>query len=191
MFDRVGEKRIRNRYREAAALSVLWNSTQTKGFRSFAWAAIIMMGLAVLATSSSGNSSLWSLYGARLASRGLDSVQGFPQTKESRDADVILRTYPAYLTFALEVAKEVDAANAKKLQNSYDNLRKRSPEGAVRFLKGLRFEMVQKLELMGMPATRVSTRTPEVRRWIGRFTKEWAREADEYLFRAVATPRGE
>ncbi len=81
---------------------------------------------------------------------------------------------------------ETDEATAKRLAHTFENLKRRNPEGAARFLKGLRFEMVQKLELLGASPAQVSTRTPVYRKWVSRWMKEWLREADEHLFRAVA-----
>lgn len=193
MLERVTVKKIHNRYREAAALATFWGRTNKKEIAGLAWAITIVVGLGVLAVTSSREGSLWASLTkeATAAPRAVQSLSGFPSVRQTSDADDILQTYPAYLQFALEIGKDVDSANSKRLANSYENLRRRHPQGAVRFLKGLRFEMVQKLELMGVQPNRISTRTPEMRRWVAKFMKEWARESDEYLFRAVATPRAE
>lgn len=110
----------------------------------------------------------------------------FPRHQSSSDKSDILSEYPDYLRFVLEIGKDVDPQTAQFLSKNYQSLRKRDPSNAARFLKGLRFEMVQKLELMGMSPSSVSTATPSVRQWVKRYLKEWNREADEYLFRSIA-----
>lgn len=109
----------------------------------------------------------------------------FPDISATSDQDDILSTYPLYLKFALAIGKEVDNATARKLSANYSALRKRSPQFAARFLKGLRFEMEQKLELMGASPASITTHSPEMRRWVAKYMKEWNREADEHLFRAI------
>jgi hypothetical protein len=187
------ERKIRNQYREAEALKVIWHRTNRNRIASFGWVVLIMLGVGVLATTSSGQSSFWSLYTANLslAERHLDSVLAFPLVRESSDEEDILRTYPAYLAFVVTVGRDVDAPTTKKLVNTYENLKRRSPSGAARFLKGLRFEMVQKVELMGIPPRRLTTKSSQLRPWVNKYLKEWAREADEQLFRSIATPRVE
>jgi hypothetical protein len=64
-------------------------------------------------------------------------------------------------------------------------MKSHSQEAAARFLKGLRFEMVQKVELMGVAPQSLNTHTPEMRRWVKRFLPDWVREADEQWFRAA------
>jgi len=113
----------------------------------------------------------------------------FPRVRQESDADDILDSYPAYLEFVLEVGRQTDLQTAKRLNDTFKALVKRDRVSAARFLKGLRFEMLQKLELMGSSTKTVSTRTPEMRRWIGKYMKEWLREADEHLFRSVVMKR--
>jgi hypothetical protein len=104
--------------------------------------------------------------------------------------DDILKEYPAYLNFVLEVGKDVDHTGANRLSSTYQKLRHRSPEFAARFLKGLRFEMVHKLELMGTAPSHLTTQSPVMRRWVARYMKEWTRECDEHLFRSYAVAAG-
>lgn len=111
---------------------------------------------------------------------------GFPTYESTSDEGEILGDYPAYLNFVLEIGKNIDHSTASRLAQTYVKLRKKSPVGAARFLKGLRFEMITKLELMGASPQNINTQTPEIRRWVGRYIKEWLREADEHLFRAYA-----
>lgn len=115
------------------------------------------------------------------------AVSSLPRVSQESDVDDILESYPAYLHFVVDVGREVDNANTKRLVRIYQTLRKKSPAGAARFLKGLRFEVVQKVELLGVNPDRVHSRTPEMRRFVGRYMKEWVREADEHLFRSIST----
>ena len=110
----------------------------------------------------------------------------FPTYESTSDEGEILGEYPAYLNFVLEIGKNVDHKTASRLAQIYVKLRKKSPVGAARFLKGLRFEMVTKLELMGASPQSITTQTPVIRHWVGRYMKDWLREADEHLFRSYA-----
>ena len=58
-------------------------------------------------------------------------------------------------------------------------------------MKGLRFELVQKVELMGKDSREISTSNPIYRRWIQKYLKEWVREADEHLFRSYSESKNE
>mgnify|MGYP000947049252 CR=1 FL=1 len=117
----------------------------------------------------------------------------FPRVSTVRDTDDILEEYPVYLQYVAEIGKRTDAPNTTRLLQIYSKLQKRSPENAARFLKGLRFEMIQKAELIGLSSQSLSTSNPKMRSWVGRFMKEWVREADEQLFRtysnAIASSR--
>lgn len=104
----------------------------------------------------------------------------------SEDSEM-LEAYLPYLQFVMEVGREVDANNANKLARIYGNLKKRSPGGAALFLKGLRFEMIQKADLMVQGQSHISSRTPEYRRFVAKYLHEWVREADEHLFRSYAS----
>lgn len=151
-----------------------------KKFAARTGLAVLLSVTAVVLSSYSPKVSIEEM----ASERDLTSAS-FPEYSVTSDEDDILRDYPAYLRFALTVGKEVDNATAQKLRTNYVNLRKRSPRFAARFLKGLRFEMVQKIELMGANPSSVTTRTPEMRRWVAKYIKEWNREADEHLFRAL------
>jgi hypothetical protein len=111
----------------------------------------------------------------------------FPNIQAQNDVNDILDVYPTYLQFVVEVGREVDNSNTQRLIQIFNRLKKQNPTGAALFLKGLRFEVVQKVELMGSNPSHVNTRTPEIRRFVGRYMKEWVREADEHLFRSVST----
>lgn len=111
------------------------------------------------------------------------SIQ-FPQHKLTSDMGDILSDYPDYLKFVLEIGRVTDGRSASLLAKKYAQLRQRNPELAARFLRGLRFEMVQKLEFVGGTNARITTDTPFMRNWVTKFIREWAREADEYLYRS-------
>ena len=116
-------------------------------------------------------------------SRTLTSIE-FPDHKLTSDMGDILSDYPDYLRFVLEIGRVTDSRSAQVLASKYGQLRKRNPELAARFLRGLRFEMVQKLEFVGGTNARITTDTPFMRKWVTKFIREWAREADEYLYRS-------
>ncbi len=117
--------------------------------------------------------------------RDLDNLR-FPNHPVTNDVGDILETYPDYLKFVVEAGKATNAPLAKRLEEKYAALEKADRGLAARFLRGLRFEMVQKLELTGLANRGVTTAQPGVRRWVGRFLGIWLREADEYMFRARA-----
>jgi len=117
--------------------------------------------------------------------RDLSSMR-FPAVKSVFDTDEMLSDYQAYMNFVCEIGKRVDARNTRRLIKVYSSLRRRSPEKAALFLKGLRFEMISKADLMGVETSNLSTQTPEMRRWVARYMKEWVREADEHLFRSLS-----
>lgn len=146
--------------------------------RRRSWGFALLVVIAVY--SLSGN-----LSAAEEDLRELSSL-AFPKHKVTSDVGDILSDYPDYLQFVLEIGDASDATLARKLRDTYQALRKRHPVGAAKFLKGLRFEMVQKLELMGANPKSMTTQNPDIRRWVTRWMKAWHREADEYLFRAIA-----
>jgi hypothetical protein len=143
--------------------------------RSFAVLALVTLGTRGFVPAAPG--------ALTAEERGPDSVS-FPRHGATNTMEDILEQYSDYLRFALTVGRDVDRATAHRLEVTFEALRKQDPEGAARFLRGLRFEMLQKLELLGLPESAVNTSTPIMRRWIAKFLPTWAREADEYLFRA-------
>lgn len=110
----------------------------------------------------------------------------FPQVASVSDKDDMLDSYQVYLQFVAEIGREVDAGNTQKLLKVFHSLKKRSPEGAALFLKGLRFEMIQKADLMVLSPAAITNRTPEYRRFVAKYLRTWVREADEHLFRSYA-----
>lgn len=122
---------------------------------------------------------------------GVNTSVRFPVLETERSTNDILESYPAYLKFVVEVGKDLDRDNAAKLVKLFDSLKRKNPRGAALFLKGLRFEMVQKVELMGREPKEISSSNPEYRKWVARYLKEWVREADEHLFRAYSASKAE
>jgi len=108
----------------------------------------------------------------------------FPRVREQNDVDNILDDYQVYLNYVLEVGNQTNHKQAQRLNALYRELKRRDEGQAARFLRGLRFEMVQKLEMSGMSPERASTNHVGMRKWVKRFLPVWVREADEYLFRA-------
>jgi len=115
----------------------------------------------------------------------------FPVVSLERSTDGIIDSYTDYLKFALEVGRESDRESAQKLVKIFEVLKKKNPRGAALFLKGLRFEMVQKIELMGIEPSEISSSNAIMKRWVGKYMKEWVREADEHLFRSQSASKAE
>lgn len=120
------------------------------------------------------------------AERSVAANKRFPNYQATNDDRDVLRKYPAYLKFVLDVGLKTRYKHAIKLRRNYRKLRKRDPVAAARFLRGLRYEMVQYFQAANI-SHRSTTRNKKVRRWISRYIAVWAREADELHFRAVAT----
>lgn len=119
-------------------------------------------------------------------SREIASMQ-FPRHKATNDVGDIMDDYQDYLNFALTIGKRENPTVARQIEERYFRLKNADEKLAARFLKGLRFEMMQKLELVGLPPKRVTTETPVMRRWVAKYMGLWLREVDEYQFRAFAT----
>lgn len=115
--------------------------------------------------------------------RSLSSAS-FPKLDSSNDIDEVNSSYPAYLEFVLAIGRQTDRKTADRLQATYARLRGRDKTGSARFLRGLRFELLQKLELLGLSEDSVTTNHPQVRRWVAKYLPVWLRECDEYLFRS-------
>lgn len=111
----------------------------------------------------------------------------FPNYKATTDVGDIMDDYPAYLQFALTIGRDVNAPVARQIEERYMKLKRADEKLAARFLKGLRFEMVQKLELVGLSPRRVTTDNAVMRKWVAKYMGAWLREVDEYQFRAYAT----
>jgi len=188
-------RKMRNIYREFLE-SRNGGTVMVRTLKAYSWTFAVIVGLALLATSSGGSASLWHLFfqssndAARpnIFSRRIASM-AFPQVGSESDTDDILTNYTPYLRFVLEVGNQTDSKTAKRLAQTFEKLRSHYPQGAALFLKGLRFEMVQKTEFMVASPASLNSSSPEMHRWVGKFMKDWLRECDEHLFRAVAMDR--
>lgn len=118
---------------------------------------------------------------------GYASGTGFPRTKTVRDSSEMLKTYQVYLDFVVLVGKRGQLSSATKLEKSFQDLKNKNPEAAARFLKGLRFEMMDKAERMGRKEGVLTASHPEIQKWIARFISDWAREADEHVYRVYSS----
>lgn len=128
-------------------------------------------------------------YGAEV-SRNLSSLR-FPLVETERSVDDILESYPVYLKFVIEVGKDTDRTRTSQLVKTFESLKRKTPKGAALFLKGLRTEMIHKVDLMGSDPRSLTTSSPELRRWVSKYLAEWVREADEHLFRAYSASKPE
>ncbi len=162
-----------------------WSSVLRKGRSSL---KLFLLGTVTFLLST--GTAFGMNFSSTQVSRNLSSFP-FPEVETERSTRDILDSYPAYLKFVVEVGKDMDRASTAKLVKLYDSLKRKNSRGAALFLKGLRFEMVQKVELMGRAPREISTSNPEYRRWVGKYLKEWVREADEHLFRAYSSSQGE
>ncbi|MSP18163.1 MAG: hypothetical protein EXR74_01190 [Bdellovibrionales bacterium] len=177
--------------------SVLVNKKETHPVWSFVLRngrtslKILLLGTATFLLSTGSAYGGVSSSVSRFALSRSPSSLIFPQVETERDSSDILASYPAYLKFVVEVGKDVDHSSTARLVKIFESLKRRSPKGAALFLKGLRFELVQKVELMGTDSREISTSNPIYRRWIQKYLKEWVREADEHLFRSYSESKNE
>lgn len=114
-------------------------------------------------------------------------AEKFPTSRTARDTSDILEYYQVYLDFVIQVGKHTDMESAQKLEKTFLKLKRSNTEAAARFLKGLRFEMVDKAERMGRREVSLNSNNPELKKWVGRFIADWAREADEHLYRVYSS----
>ncbi|MBY0369301.1 hypothetical protein K2X33_01360 [bacterium] len=133
--------------------------------------------------------ALWAA--AWVGSPALGSVRDlasmpFPNHKQTSDTGTIMDDYPEYLAFVLDIAKDTDPKAARLLEERYSRLVKADDKLAARFLKGLRFEIVQKLELSGISPKRLTSDNSTMRNWVSKYIGAWVREVDEYQYRAYA-----
>lgn len=112
------------------------------------------------------------------------SSASFPRIENTSDIDDINASFPAYLEFVTAIGRQGDKKTADRLQATYSRLRARDKVGSARFLRGLRFELLQKLELLGLSEESVTTNHPAFRKWVAKYLPVWLRECDEYLFRS-------
>ncbi len=146
----------------------------------FALAALLALSSVLSNSESHGLVSVGSLGWRDPASRP------FPNVSPTSDVDDIIQDYEPYLQFVAAVGKDVDPKNARLLAQKWVVLKKSDKNGAARFLKLLKFEMDQHLQLTGGSSVRMHSDSPAVRKWVKRFIRDWYREADEQLFRTYA-----
>lgn len=133
--------------------------------------SITLIGLGIVSFSSTG-------YASGIA---------FPKTRTVRDSSDMLKTYQAYLDFIVWVGKRSHLSSTTRLEKAFQDLKNKNPESAARFLKGLRFEMMDKAERMGRNDGTLTSTHPEIQKWIARFIDDWAREADEHVYRVYSS----
>lgn len=113
-------------------------------------------------------------------------AMSFPQENDTSDVSDILEDYLPYAKFVIEIGKQLKPDQAEKFATLYNQLKKQDRKMAAKFLKGLRFEMNEKVELMGAAPSSLSTRHPEMRKWVVKYLPEWNRELDERMFRSYS-----
>lgn len=156
--------------------------TDNKIYKAFGWGTIL--GIVLLtpqrpATSETLTSAFLGGWDNRTPAN-----RKFPQVREKKDEDDILEYYPAYLNFILEIGNLVNRPVAHKINQMYYSNLKKHPAHAAAFLKGLRFEILQKVQMAGMNPDELSTRNPEMKKWVTKYLPIWLREIDEHWFRA-------
>ena len=109
----------------------------------------------------------------------------FPRVAVREGTEQILQAYSPYLDFVLQIGGQDKGSDARALSHAFVALKQQDPIGAAHFLKGLRFEMLHKLEIEGLSPEEATGQNATLRNWVGRFLSTWTREADEQLFRAV------
>lgn len=115
------------------------------------------------------------------------AAMAFPNVGTARDTQEMLKRYQVYLEFVVQIGRTSDLASTQRMEAKFAELKRRNPEGAARFLKGLRFELLDKAQRLGKQETILNTQNAELIRWVGRFMGQWAREADEHLYRVYSS----
>lgn len=145
------------------------------------WSPLCVVALIVLLTSGF---RAYPLLGID-ASRNLASM-ALPNVDSSNDADDIVQNYEVYFQFIVDAGKRIDRRRTEQMVQAYQKLRKTDLNGAARFLKGLRYELIHKLNLTGTSHSRFNTHSRYVQKWVKRFLPEWSREIDEQYYRSYA-----
>ena len=89
----------------------------------------------------------------------------FPQAREYQDVEDVLEYYPTYLAFVVKIGKTFDSKLTHRIAAAFLQLKKQDPESAAKFLKSLRFEIIQKQEIV----TGTRSNSSELRVWIHRY----------------------
>lgn len=121
-----------------------------------------------------------------VSERSIASME-FPRHRLTSDVDDIVDDYSDYLDFVLEIGRDTNPRVAQQIEERFSKLRSQDKRYAARFLKGLRFEIYQRMELVGLVPDRLTTHNPEMRKWVAKYLPAWLREVDEYQFRSYAT----
>lgn len=104
-------------------------------------------------------------------------------TGYAADVESYIKNYQRYVELVAEVGKQVDPKNTRKMVRLFQVMKEKHPEAAMRFLRGLKFEIHEKSQRMGLPP---SVKNRHFRKWVSKYMKEWAREADEHLYRVAS-----
>lgn len=100
------------------------------------------------------------------------------------DSVDILSEYRVYFDFVVRAARASSPKWASQMSDEFRKLERQNPDYAAKFLKGLRFEVDQKFSMMGWRDGHRVVNSPVVQRWVAHFAPVWAKELDEYRFRA-------
>ena len=117
--------------------------------------------------------------------RSLASL-AFPSVDEESDTDDIIENYEVYLRYLIDAGNRVSRSRTKRIAAKYTKLKSYNEDLAANFLKGLRYEMVHRVQITGVHPRRFHSRSSGARKWVGRFLRDWEQEIDEYLYRAYA-----
>lgn len=151
--------------------------------RRLAFVALIGLVLAITAAGRKTRASYSNAFAASNVGRHVAS-QPYPRHPRLRDEDDILEQYRDYLVFIVSIARNGNASQARDLMDQFQKLQRESPMHAARFLKGLKLEMDQKIELLGLVPSRTYSSNPRLRPFVAKFMPVWLREVDEARFRA-------
>lgn len=107
-----------------------------------------------------------------------------PYLKSTNDVGEINKAYPAYLNFIVAASQNINPAGAEKLRNLYEKTANKDKKAAARLLKGIHFEITQKIEMSPAGSKNLSSQSPAMKQWVKKYLPLWIREADEQYFRA-------
>lgn len=111
---------------------------------------------------------------------GLFTISSTGYASDARD---YIKDHQRYVELVAKVGNKVDPKNTRKMVRLFQVMKEKHPEAAKRFLRGLRFEIREKAQRMGV---RPSIKNRHFRKWVSKYMKEWAREADEHLYRVAS-----
>lgn len=114
-----------------------------------------------------------------------------PRLEALNDDKEILEAYPAYLTFVYQMGQSLDKEYSEKFKDSYLKLYDTETRLAARFLKGVRYEILQYLQTRNLSLEEASLKNRRFSKWLTRYLRVWVREADELRFRSMAVNRND